>query len=113
MTAHLIRRLPAWVRTQPLDCMFAILGIPSGLVSLLGVARSRALDQLLPVWAVRLWAVCLLGLQLLSVATLVYFVAIIVIGGWGGVLVAWPLLVVSAATWVRRADLVDRQRRRR
>lgn len=139
---RLVERLPAWVLTQPLDCMFALLGLPSGVASLLGAARSRALDELLPWWATRLWAVCLLvgcvawlagassvrerdgqlvatrlpafilGLHLLSLACAVYGVAIIVLGGWSGALAAYPLLVGAAGTYIRRVHLVDRFRGR-
>lgn len=137
---RLVKRLPAWVLLQPLDCMFAALGLPSGIISLLGVARSRALDQLLPWWATRLWAACLLvgciawlagassvreldgqlvatrlpayilGLHLLSLACAVYAVAIIVIGGWAGALAAYPLIVGAAGTYIRRVYLIDRYR---
>jgi hypothetical protein len=137
---RLVARLPVWARTQPLDCMFALLGLPSGVLSLLGVVRSRAMEELLPWWATRLWAVCLLvgcvawlagassvrerdglvvatrlpawmlGLHLLSLACAVYAVAIIVVGGWAGVLAAYPLVVAAAGTYIRRVDLVDRFR---
>lgn len=137
---RLVRRLPVWVRTQPLDCMFALLGLPSGVISLIGVVRSRALEELLPWWATRLWAVCLLvgcvawlagasgvrerdgqlvatrlpawmlGLHLLSLACAVYGTAIIVIAGWAGLLAAYPLIVGAAGTYIRRVDLADRYR---
>lgn len=135
---RLVRRLPVWVQAQPLDCMFALLGILPGLASLAGVASSRALDVLLPWWAVRLWAVILLvgcvcwlagassvrerggqlvasrlpafllGLHLLSLACLVYGVAIVVIGGWGGLLASYPLLTSAAGLYIRRVGLSRR-----
>lgn len=128
-------RLPVWVRTQPIDATFALLGIPSGLTLLVGPARSRALEAVLPHWATYLWAmslvlgclawlagltsvrmrdgrlvitrlpVLLLGLQILSPAALVYGLTIILVGGWAGVLAAWPLFVVAAATFIRRVEL--------
>ncbi|GII87690.1 hypothetical protein Ssi03_56800 [Sphaerisporangium siamense] len=135
----LVTRLPAWVRTQPLDAMFAVLGIPSAVATLTGVATSHALETLLPWWANRLWALCLLagciawlaglsgvrelegrlvvtrlpvlllGLQLLSMTCLVYAVAIVAVAGWDGVLAAYPLLVGTLATYIRRADLLCRR----
>lgn len=135
---RLVRRLPIWVQAQPLDCMFAMLGILPGLASLAGLASSRALDLLLPWWAVRLWAAILLigcacwlagassvkerdgqlvatrlpafllGLHLLSLACLVFGAAIIVIGGWGGLLAAYPLLVGAAGLYIRRVGLARR-----
>lgn len=132
---RLVGRLPVWARTQPIDVMFALLGIPSGVAALSGIARSRALALLLPHWATYLWGVCLVagciaylagltslrerdghlvitrlpvllfGLQILSPAALVYGVAIIVISGWAGLLAAWPLLVAAIATWIRRVEL--------
>lgn len=135
---RLVRRLPVWVQAQPLDCMFALLGILPGLASLAGVASSKALDALLPWWAVRLWAVILLvgcacwlagassvrerdgqlvatrlpafllGLHLLSLACFVYGTAIIVIGGWAGLLAAYPLLVGAAGLYIRRVGLSRR-----
>jgi len=137
---RLVRRLPVWARTQPLDCMFALLGLVPAALSLIGVVRFKALEQLLPWWATRLWPVCLLvgciawlagassvrehegqlvatrlpawmlGLHLLSLACAVYGVAIIVIGGWAGVLAAYPLIVATAGTYIRRVDLADRYR---
>lgn len=133
-----VRRLPVWVQAQPLDCMFALLGILPGIASLAGVASSKALETLLPWWAVRLWAVILLvgcvcwlagassvrerdgqlvatrlpayllGLHLLSLACLVFGTAIIVIGGWAGLLAAYPLLVGAAGLYIRRVGLSRR-----
>lgn len=135
----LIRHLPMWVRAAPIDAMVAVFGIPAGLSSLLGLAPSRALT-LLPWWAGKLWALCLilgcaawlaglasvrevdgrlavghlpvllLGLRLLSMAALVYGATIIVTSGWAGVLAAWPLLVLALGTTVRCVDLTDRAR---
>lgn len=134
----LVRRLPIWVQAQPLDAMIALLGVLPGLASLAGLATSRALDVLLPWWAVRLWAVILLvgcgcwlagassvrerdgqlvatrlpafllGLRLLALACLVYGVAIIALGGWAGVLSAYPLLVGAAGLYIRRVGLSRR-----
>lgn len=136
--ARLVHRLPVWVQAQPLDCMFALLGILPGLASLAGLASSRALDMLLPWWAARLWALILvvgcgcwlvgassvrerdgllvatrlpaylLGLHLLSLACLVYGVAIIMVGGWGGLLAGYPLLVGAAGLYIRRVGLARR-----
>uniref|UniRef100_UPI003F49920D hypothetical protein n=1 Tax=Nonomuraea sp. CA-251285 TaxID=3240002 RepID=UPI003F49920D len=135
LSARLVSRLPVWVRQQPIDAMFALLGIPSGLAALTGLATSRALMAVLPDWAAVLWGLCLvagcacylsglmsmrerdgrlvitrlgvlmLGLQIISPAALVYGVAIIVASGWAGLLAAWPLIVAAAATWIRRTEL--------
>lgn len=135
---RLVRRLPIWVQAQPLDCMFALLGILPGIASLAGLASSRALEVLLPWWAVRLWAVILivgcgcwlagassvrerdgqlvatrlpvylLGLYLLSLACLVYSVAIVAVSGWGGLLASYPLLVGAAGLYIRRVGLSRR-----
>ncbi|MDF5758628.1 hypothetical protein [Spongiactinospora sp. TRM90649] len=132
---HLVLRLPVWIRAQPLDCMFALLGILPGVASLAGLATSRALETLLPWWAAQLWALILivgcgcwlagassvrerdghlvasrlplflLGLRLLSLACLVYAVAIVVISGWAGLLAAYPLLVGAAGLYIRRVGL--------
>lgn len=132
---RLVARLPVWVRTQPLDCLLAALCLQSGLVSALGIGPTRPLEQLMPWWATRLWAVCLLigavcwlvgltgirerdgrliasrlpilrlGLWLLSTVMLVYGLAIAVIGGAAGLLGAETLLLASALIAVRRADL--------
>lgn len=139
-TRWLVRRLPAWVRAAPIEVMVAVFGIPSGLAAMLGPASSRALAELLPWWAGKLWAVCLvagciawlaglssvrevdgrltvgrlpimlLGLRLLSMAAAVYGTAIIVISGREGLLAAWPLLVLALGTAVRCADLSNRAR---
>ncbi|RCG19126.1 hypothetical protein DQ384_38260 [Sphaerisporangium album] len=136
---RLVLRLPAWVRTQPMDTMFAVMGLPSAVATLCNLTSSRALDTLLPWWATRLWAVCLLvgcaawltglasvrehegrlvvtrlpvlalGLQLLSITCLVYAVAIIAVAGWDGVLAAYPLIVATLATYMRRVDLTIRR----
>ncbi|MEV6987492.1 hypothetical protein AB0M95_40410 [Sphaerisporangium sp. NPDC051017] len=138
---RLVRRLPAWMRRQPIEVMVCLVGIPTGLLSLAGLATSRALDQVLPWWVTKLWALCLiagcaawlggltsarevdgrmvlwrlplllLGLRLLSTAAAVYGVAIVVTAGWAGVLASWPLWVVALGTTVRRLDLADRVRR--
>jgi hypothetical protein len=137
---YLVRRLPIWVRTQPLDATLALFGIPPALAALLGQLRSAALAELLPWLAIRLWAVCLLigcaawlaglmsmreengqllisrlpililGLALVSVSAVVYGVAILIASGWAGALAAWPLLVAAAGTYLRRVDLSDRYR---
>jgi hypothetical protein len=135
-SVRLVSRLPVWVRQQPIDAMFALLGIPSGLAALIGPAKSRALTQVLPHWVVVLWGACLVigcvcyligltsmrehegrlvvtrlpvmafGLQILSPAALVYGTAIIAVSGWAGVLASWPLAVAAAATWIRRTELL-------
>ncbi|MFI9552657.1 hypothetical protein [Nonomuraea endophytica] len=136
---RLVGRLPAWVRTQPIDAMFALFGLPSGLTLLAGQARSRALETVLPLWANYLWGVCLVlgcaayligltsgrfrdgrlvitriaalvfALQVLSPAALVYGLTILLVSGWGGLLAAWFPLVAAAATWIRRVELQREQ----
>lgn len=138
MIRRMVARLPVWVQEQPLGVMSVLLGIPSGLAALVGPATSRALDTLLPPWARPIWAACLilgciawgvgitsirqrgalliitrlqaliLGLRLISLAALVYALAIILISGWAGALAAYPLLVVSAATAVEQAVHANR-----
>lgn len=118
------------------------MGLPSGIAALLGPASSRALDTLLPPWARPLWAVCLivgcvawaagitsvrqrgerlvitrlhvmvLGLRLLSLAALVYALAILIVSGWAGILAAFPLLSVSFGTAVEAAVHLNRGARR-
>lgn len=136
---RLVRHLPVWVQQEPLGVMCVLLGLPSGLAALIGPASSRALDTLLPFWARPLWAGCLvlgclawaagitsvrqrghqlvitrlpvmiLGLQLISLAALVYGLAIIVLSGWAGLLAAFPLFAVSFGTAVEAAVHANRQ----
>jgi hypothetical protein len=135
---RLVVHLPVWAQTQPISVMCVLLGAPAGLAALVGPARSPALDVVLPLWARSLWAACLLtgclawgaglvsmrrdgdrlvirrlpamilGLQLISLTAAVYGTAIIVVGGWAGVLAAWPLSVVAAGTAVEQAVLGNR-----
>lgn len=137
---QLVRRLPVWVRTAPLDATFCVLGIPGAALAVAGVVQSQSLDQFLPGWGRLLWSICLFsgcvlwlagltsikennghmtvtrmpilifGLYLTSLAALVYGVALILIAGWSGVLAAWPVLVFAGGTWLRRLDLVSRFR---
>lgn len=137
---RLTRRLPVWVRTAPLDATFCVLGIPSSALAVAGVVQSRTLVEFLPGWGRLLWSACLFfgclfwfigltsikennghmivtrmpilifGLYLTSLSALVYGVALILIGGWAGVLAAWPVLVFAGGTWLRRLDLVSRFR---
>jgi hypothetical protein len=134
---RLVRRLPLWVRAQPLDTLLSVLGIPSGVASLVGAADSRALAALLPQWAVYLWSINLivgcvcwlagassvreqdghlvtrrlpiyvLGLHLLSLSCAVYGVAILVIGGAAGLLGGYPLLVIATGLYIRRVNLTE------
>jgi hypothetical protein len=55
-----VRRLPVGLQAFPLDATFVMLGIPSGVLSLIGVSRSRALEGVLPLWAQYAWSVMLL-----------------------------------------------------
>lgn len=136
-----LSHIPAGVRTQSSDVMLVLLGLPAGVLGLIGQSQSRALDQILPWLAVKGWALCLIvgcvawlwgiagvklygdvvvltrlppyrfGLHLLSVASLVYGVAILLIGGWNGVLAAWPLVAFSSMTYLKAVDLGRIQRR--
>lgn len=140
--ARMIRRLPPGIRAFPLDAMLAAMAIPAGLANALGLASSRAMDELLVTTAQGLWAVCLIvgagawlagvlgvttqegvlvlrrlpllifGLYLLSLASMVYAVAVLVLNGWAGVLAAWPLLTFAAGLHIRRVDLAETYRRR-
>ncbi|WP_157251136.1 hypothetical protein [Nonomuraea typhae] len=131
---HLVYRLPLWVQTQPLDTMFALLGIVPGIASLTGIASSRAL-ALMPWWAGRLWGLVLLvgsvcwlvgaagvrerdgllvttrrplmvlGLRLLSLACLIYGVSIIAFGGLSGLLASYPLVVGAVGLHIRKVGL--------
>jgi len=137
---RIVRRLPIWIRTAPLDATFCVLGIPGATLAVVGVVQSRALSEFLPGWGRLVWSICLFfgcllwliglssikennghmvvtrmpilifGLYLSSLAALVYGVALIMIGGWSGVLPAWPVLVFAGGTWLRRVDLVSRFR---
>ncbi|GAA4100981.1 hypothetical protein [Nonomuraea soli] len=134
---RLVARLPDWVQRQPISVMCALLGFPSGLAALIGPVSSRALDTVLPSWARLLWAGCLIvgclawsvgltsmkriadrlvitreasmifGLQLISMAAIVYATTIIITAGWAGVLAAWPLTVVAGGTAVQQAVLAN------
>lgn len=140
LSGRIVRRLPLWVRSSPLDVMFVFMGLPSSLVTLLGLTHSSALAELLPWWGIRIWALALfagcvawlvgltsvqedegvrvltrlpaliLGLHLVSITCLTYAVAVILFAGWFGFLTATLYLVIAGGTWLRRVDLVSRQR---
>lgn len=57
---RIVRSLPRGVRHFPLDSTFVVLGIPSAVLSLLGVTSSASLANILPVWAHYVWSVTLL-----------------------------------------------------
>lgn len=135
---RLVARLPVWVQEGPIGTMCVLLGVPAGLFTLFGPARSHALDVALPFWARPLWSICLivgciawaagltsvrqhggiliigrlpayiLGLQLIATAAIVFGLAIVWVGGWAGVLAAWPLGVVAFGTAVEAAKLGNR-----
>lgn len=141
LQTKILRRLPPGIRVYPLDAMLALLGLPSGISALVGLASSRALDELLPVASRALWAACLiigsacwlwgvlgtrivdglmemrrvpimiLGLYLLSSAALVYAVALLMLSGIQALLAAWSLLAFSAGLYLRRIDLAAQYRR--
>lgn len=120
--------------------MFVFLGLPSSLAAVVGVARSSALDVVLPWWGPRLWSIALfvgcvawlvgltsiketkdalvltrmpsllLGLHLVSITCLTYAAVVIVFAGWSGTLAATSYLVVSMGTWLRRVDFETRYR---
>lgn len=134
---RVIRRLPVWVRSNPLDVMFILILTPSSVLSLAGVAQSNAMAQTLPWWGTKLaavalltgcvfWAVgitsvhanngilvlsrmpaLLLGLHVVSVTTLSYAVLVFTVSGRAGVTVGAYLLAMAGGTWLRRIDLAD------
>jgi len=135
--ARLLKRLPIGVRVYPLDLTFSVLGIPSGITSLIGLAPSRALGVMPPVaekaWAVILivgclaWAVgtlttkeigrnvvitrielMIFGLTLVSIASFVYAFAMIALNGLVGILPGVPLFTFAIGTYIRRIDLLGR-----
>jgi hypothetical protein len=140
LQGRIVKRFPVWLRTAPLDATFCMLGIPAGLLAVLGLTRSSAVATLLPDWGYLLWGVCLFlgclfwflglisikennghlvvtrmpimifGLYLSSLSALVFGLAIILIAGSTGLLAAWPVLVFSAGTWLRKVDLAYRFR---
>jgi hypothetical protein len=58
MQARLYRRLPPGIRNYPLDVMFAMMGIPSGVFSLIGISP-QSLQKLLPFGIPYLWSIVL------------------------------------------------------
>ncbi len=129
----LVARLPAWLRTQPMDVLVAVLCLQSGAATALGAGSGPL--ELLPRWAAWLWVACLLagavcwlaglssvredagrlvasrlpvlrlGLWLLSTATAVYGVALALVGGWPGAAAGTWLLFAAGLFAVRRAGL--------
>jgi hypothetical protein len=57
---RIIRKLPRGIRHFPLDSTFVFMGVPSAVLSLLGVSRSASLANILPVWAHYMWSATLL-----------------------------------------------------
>jgi hypothetical protein len=120
--------------------MLAGMAVPAGLANLAGLASSAALDQLLATAVRTLWAGCLIigalawlvgvlavetrdgvlifrrlsmmifGMHLLSLAALVYAVALLVLNGWSAAMAAWPLLTFAAGLHIRRVDLAGTYR---
>ena len=137
---RIVARLPVWVRTAPLDATFCLLGLPSSIVAVVGLVQSAALTEFLPGWGRLVWSVVLFfgclfwliglssikennghmvvtrmpimifGLYLTSTSALVYGITIILFAGASGALAAWPVLVFSAGTWLRKIDLATRFR---
>lgn len=140
VSGRIVRRLPVWVRANPMDCTLVMLGIPGGVLSLAGVARSSALAEILPWWGPALWSAALvvgcaawlvgltsvreadgrlvitrmpamlLGLQVVSMSALTYGVMIVATAGWAGLVASLYVFVVGAGTWIRRVDLLMRFR---
>lgn len=54
----ILERMPAGIRAQPFEAMFAGLGILTAVMAAIGLTNSRAL-QILPPWGIVLWEVCL------------------------------------------------------
>ncbi len=136
---RLLKRLPAGVRTHPLETSLSILGVPAGISIGLRLVNSRALEVLpgpaLTVWAL-VWTVgciswfiglvfsdtkeddegivithvpaLLMGLWFVSVTSLVYGVALLIAGGFSGVLAAVAPLCIAGGAYVRRIDLKRR-----
>ncbi|MEV0237553.1 hypothetical protein [Nonomuraea sp. NPDC050786] len=129
------------MRANPMDVMFVFLGLPTSLASVVGLSQSTALHHVLPWWGPRLWSIALLagcvayligvtsvremlgalvivrlpalllGLHLISIASLTYAVVVLMFAGWSGLVPAVAYLVVSLGTWVRRVDLRGRYSR--
>ena len=141
LQARLIARLPPGIRAFPLDATLAAMALPAGLANALGLAQSAAMDQVMASTAQALWALCLLvgagawlagvlgatsqegvlvlrrlpsmifGLYLLSLASLIYAIAVLVLNGTAGVLASWPLLTFAAGLHIRRVVLAETYRR--
>lgn len=135
LSNRMVRRLPLWVRANPMDVMFVFLGLPTSLASAVGLSQSSALHQVLPWWGPRLWSTALLvgcvayligvtsvkevggsliitrmpalllGLHLISITTATYAVVVLVFAGWAGLVPALAYLVVSLGMWIRRVDV--------
>lgn len=74
----------------------------------IGVFSTRAADER-TVLITRV-PVMVLGLSLVSVASFVYGIALLLSVGWNGLLAAVPLLAFSFGTYIRRVSLVSRSR---
>ena len=135
-----VDRLPVWVRAYPMDLLFIVLCLQSGLVSLFGWGPARPLEQAMPWWAPRIWAVCLLvgsvcwlaglsgirgrdghlvtrrlpilllGLRLLALVMPIYAAAALLVGGWSALASGQILLVAAGLVYVRLAGLTGGRR---
>lgn len=57
---RIIRSLPRGIQHFPLDSTFVVLGIPSAVLSLLGISTSASLSSFLPTWAHYVWSSAML-----------------------------------------------------
>lgn len=137
--SRFLRSLPVGVRMYPLDLTFCLLGIPSGIFTLMGISQPRSLG-VLPTWAVYGWAAMLIvgclawaagtlstkkfgndvvivrvelmifGLTLVSTTSFIYAVAMVAVIGITAIAAAVPLLAFAIGTYIRRVDLMGRMR---
>lgn len=138
--ARIVHKLPKWIRLAPMDVMFAFLGAFSSVSTLVGWAQPSSLSQFLPWWGPLLWSICLLtgctawvvgltsikennghlvltrmpalilGLYLVSIASLAYAAALVIVAGPRGLVAATSFLAISAGTYLRRIDFASRFR---
>lgn len=133
MRRRVLHALPEGFIARPEAAFLAILCFGTGIPTALGATQSRALYQLLPSGVLNAWGVALivgstavlsgilsieirdgyevirraaayrLGLRLLGLSSVVYGLAIVVVGGVAGLLPAGWIWSFAVAMWVRLA----------
>jgi purine-cytosine permease-like protein len=123
-----------------MDTLFALMGLVSSIASLVGLSEPSSLTKVLPWWGPILWSLALfvgcvawligltsikennghlvltrmpaliLGLYLVSVATLVYGIALLIFAGWTAAVAALIMFATSGGTYLRRVDFASRFR---